>query len=49
MGVIGVISILTMLRVYLWVVDLQRGRHRSATLNHPLVEHDQFNYDDDDI
>ena len=40
-GVIGIIGILTLIRVFLWVVGIKR-RRGSATLNPPLVEYDQL-------
>ena len=40
-GVIGIIGVLTLIRVFLWVVGIKR-RRGSATLNPPLVEHDQL-------
>ena len=37
-GVIGVIGVLTLIRMVRWFI----GRRGSATLNPPLVEHDQL-------
>ena len=41
MGVIGVIGVLTLIRVVLWFIGIKHHRG-SATLNPPLVEHDQL-------
>ena len=41
MGVIGVIGVLTLIRVVLWFIGIKH-RRSSATLNPPLVEHDQL-------
>ena len=44
MGIIGVIDIITMIRVFLWFT---RSKHRrgSVEINPPLVEHDQLGGD----
>ena len=44
MGLIGLIAVITLMRLLLWFADInRRRRHRhSATLNPPLVEHDQL-------
>ena len=41
MGVIGVIGIITLIRTLLWIYGVIH-RRGSATLNPPLVEHDQL-------
>jgi len=51
MGVIGLIGIITLIRVAVWFFGL-RSHHGSAELNSPIMEHDQLGdvppgYDDD--
>ena len=41
MGVIGVIGVLTLIRMVRWFIGIKHHRS-SATLNSPLVEHDQL-------
>ena len=45
MGVIGVIGVLTLICMMLWFIGIKRCRS-SATLNPPLVEHDQLGEQD---
>ena len=45
MGVIGVIGVLTLNCMVRWFIGIKR-RRGSATLNPPLVEHDQLGGDD---
>ena len=40
-GVIGVIGVLTLIRMMKWFIGIKR-RQGIATLNPPLVEHDQL-------
>ena len=42
MGVIGVIGILTLIRVLLWIFGLRRSRQGSTTLNPPLQERNRL-------
>ena len=40
---IGLIAVITMMRLLLWIVGINRRRcHGSTDLNPPLVEHDQL-------
>ena len=43
-GVIGIIGILTLIRVLLWVIDIQHSHRRRVifTQNPPLLQHDQL-------
>ena len=46
MGVIGLIAVITMMRLLLWLVGInRRHRHGSIDLNPPLVVHDQLEGD----
>ena len=42
MGVIGIIGMMTLIRVIMWFVAINRRRHASVELDPPLTDHDQL-------
>ena len=44
-GIIGMIGIITLIRVFIWFAGINCRRHGSVDLNPPLVDHDQLGDD----